>query len=279
MIHKFVDEALKGKSITTVKTYTHALKQFEQWLNGAGTDLESFARSDVQQYIDYMVSHKKSASTINKVFNALKKYCKWSNKTEAIADISVVKQKDLKRIAPKSLDRNERNQLIREVDRAGNKRDLAIVLLLLNTGLRVSELTNIDINDIDINDIALIERKGTVKVIIGKVNKERTVPLNAETRKALNKYLEERSGNNPALFLSNRGERISVRSVQHLINKHGFNVHQLRHTFITDLVRAGHDISVIQSLTGHSSAEMILRYSAPSEEDRTNAVEKLYKNY
>ncbi|PHD06613.1 integrase [Bacillus wiedmannii] len=272
MIHKFVAEALKGKSITTVKTYTHALKQFEQWLDGAGTDLESFARSDVQQYIDYMVFHKKSAATINKVFYVLKKYCKWSNKTEAIEDISVVKQQDLKQVAPKSLDRNERNQLIREVDREGNKRDSAIVLLLLNTGLRVSELTNIDIHD-----ITLTERKGTVKVMIGKGNKERTVPLNTETRRALNKYLEERNGNGPALFLSNRGERISVRSVQHLINKHGFNVHQLRHTFITNLVRAGHDISVIQSLSGHSSADMILRYSAPSEEDRTNAVEQLYK--
>ncbi|MFA2821561.1 tyrosine-type recombinase/integrase [Bacillus wiedmannii] len=272
MIHKFVDEALKGKSITTIKTYTHALKQFEQWLDGAGTDLESFARSDVQQYIDYMVSHKKSAATINKIFYVLKKYCRWSNNTEAIEDISVVKQQDLKQVAPKSLDRNERNQLIREVDRTGNKRDSAIVLLLLNTGLRVSELTNIDITD-----ITLTERKGTVKVMIGKGNKERTIPLNIETRRALNKYLETRNGNSPALFLSNRGERISVRSVQHLINKHGFNVHQLRHTFITDLVRAGHDISVIQSLSGHSSVDMILRYSAPSEEDRTNAVEQLYK--
>ncbi|KAA0805628.1 integrase [Bacillus sp. JAS102] len=272
MIQKFVNEALKGKSVTTVKTYTHALKQFEQWLDGAGTDLESFARSDVQQYIDYMVSHKKSAATINKVFNALKKYCKWANKTEAVEDINVVKQQDLKQVAPKSLDRNERNQLIREVDRAGNKRDSAIVLLLLNSGLRVSELVNIDINDISLTD-----RKGTVK-IIGKGNKERTIPLNVETRRALTKYLEERNGNSPALFLSNRDERISVRSVQHLINKYGFNVHQLRHTFITDLVRAGHDISIIQSLSGHSSADMILRYSAPTEADRENAVEQLYKN-
>ena len=102
--------------------------------------------------------------------------------------------------------------------------------------------------------------------------------MNVETRRVLTKYLEERNGNSPALFLSNRGERISVRSVQHLINKYGFNVHQLRHTFITDLVRAGHDISIIQSLSGHSSADMILRYSAPTEADRENAVEQLYKN-
>lgn len=158
------------------------------------------------------------------------------------------------------------------MDRAGNKRDSAIVLLLLNSGLRVSELVNIDINDMSLTD-----RKGAVK-IIGKGNKERTIPLNVETRRVLTKYLEERNGNSPALFLSNRGERISVRSVQHLINKYGFNVHQLRHTFITDLVRAGHDISIIQSLSGHSSADMILRYSAPTEADRENAVEQLYKN-
>ena len=85
-----------------------------------------------------------------------------------------MKQQDLKQVAPKSLDRNERNQLIREVDRAGNKRDSAIVLLLLNSGLRVSELVNIDINDMSLTD-----RKGAVK-IIGKGNKERTIPLNVE---------------------------------------------------------------------------------------------------
>lgn len=122
-----------------------------------------------------------------------------------------MKQQDLKQIAPKSLDRNERNQLIREVDRANNKRDSAIVRLLLNSGLRVSELVNIDIND-----ISLTKRKGTVK-IIGKGNKERAIPLNVETMRALTKYLEERNRNSPALFLSNRGKRISVRSVQEMI--------------------------------------------------------------
>ncbi|OAB39051.1 hypothetical protein PMSD_03725 [Paenibacillus macquariensis subsp. defensor] len=59
-------------------------------------------------------------------------------------------------------------------------------------------------------------------------------------------------------------------------NEH--NVHQTRHSFITGLVRAGEDISVIQSLSGHSSADMILRYSMPSEEDKQRVVDRIFKD-
>jgi integrase/recombinase XerD len=272
MIEKFVSEGLRGKSATTIKTYAHALKQFEQWLDGSGTNLNEYSRSDVQQYIDYLTKKKQSAATINKIWNAIKKFSKWNNKSDVIEDISVIKQQDIKQEAPNGLSQNELRGLIRDVDRIGNKRDIAIITTLLNTGLRVSELVSLDVSDIEIS-----ARKGLLKVI-GKGNKERSIPLNAETRRSLEKYLEERANNDDAaLFISNRGERISIRSVQHLVNKFGFNVHQLRHTFITDLVRAGEDISLIQSLSGHSSADMVLRYSAPSEDDKQAAVEDLYK--
>lgn len=69
-----------------------------------------------------------------------------------------------------------------------------------------------------------------------------------------------------------------MRSVQHLLGQYGVHPHQLRHTFITGLVRANEDITVIQTLSGHSSADMILRYSQPTEEDRQQAVEAIYKN-
>ncbi|WP_306432843.1 tyrosine-type recombinase/integrase [Paenibacillus apis] len=80
-----------------------------------------------------------------------------------------------------------------------------------------------------------------------------------------------------ALFISNRDKRISVRSVQHILEQHHLHAHQLRHTFITGLVRANEDLAVIQSLSGHSSADMILRYSKPTEEDKLRAIEGLYK--
>ena len=270
MLERFVSEGLRGKSKTTVRTYEHALKQFQTWLDGVAADLTSYSRIDVQQYIDYMASKKKSASTINKVFNAIKKFSKWAGKVEAVEDISVVKAPDIKKQAPEGLSKVDRNKLLRELDRAGNKRDYALVVTMLMTGLRVSELVSLDKVDVDIS-----ERKGSLRVV-GKGNKERCIPLNAEVRRAIVKYLEERSDSRPALFISNRDERISVRSVQFLLGKYGFHPHQLRHTFITGLVRAKEDIAVIQSLSGHSSADMILRYSQPAEEDRQRAVDNLF---
>ncbi|WP_407670190.1 tyrosine-type recombinase/integrase [Paenibacillus chitinolyticus] len=102
------------------------------------------------------------------------------------------------------------------------------------------------------------------------------MPLDVDTRWAIRKYLEERSDDNEALFISNRDKRISVRCVQHLLEQHDLHAHQLRHTLITGLVRANEDIAVIQSLSGHSSADMILRYSKPTEEDKLKAIEGLY---
>ncbi|MEK4037258.1 tyrosine-type recombinase/integrase [Paenibacillus sp. FSL L8-0493] len=273
MLERFLNEGLRGKSATTIRTYGHAIHQFEKWLDGSGTDLENYARSDVQQYIDYLASKKKSASTINKLWNAIKSYSKWAGKRETIEDISVVKVTDIKKQAPKAMDKLERNKLIRDIDRTGNKRDYAILMTLLMTGIRISELVALDRLDLDVSD-----RKGSLVVRSGKGNKERTLPLNVEARRAIEKYLDERTDSNPALFISNRQERISIRSVQHLMEKHGHNAHQTRHSFITGLVRAGEDISVIQSLSGHSSADMILRYSMPSEEDKQKAVEHIYKD-
>lgn len=272
ILNDFVQKGLKGKSVTTIKTYHHALLQFEEWLLGAGTNLNNFARSDVQQYIDYLTAKKKSAATINKVFNAIKSFCRWSGKKEIIEDICVVKQPSILQIAPKSLSKDERCRLIREADRGWSKRNYAIIMVLLNTGVRLNEIVALDKDDINMS-----ERKGTLKVRNGKGNKERVIPLNVETRRVLTKYLDERTDNGDALFLSNRQKRISLRSVQHIIEQHGFNVHQLRHTFITGLVRAKEDISKIRALSGHSSADMILRYSQPTEEDLQKAVENLYK--
>ena len=83
----YLEKGLRGKSETTIKTYHHALLQFETWLQGAGTDLDGFARSDVQQYVDYLAAHKKSAATINKVFNAIKSFCRWAGKKNLVENI------------------------------------------------------------------------------------------------------------------------------------------------------------------------------------------------
>lgn len=267
MLKHFREEGLRGKSATTIKTYMYCLKQFDKWLNGCGTNLDEFSRSNVQQYIDYLAAKKKSASTINKIWNAIKKYCKFVGKEECIEGISIVKAPDFKKKAPQALSRNECNHLIREMDRTASKRDFAILMTLLNTGICVSELVSINRSDIEMS-----ERKGKLTVV-GKGNKERMIPLNVEVRRAIKKYLEERTDQHPALFLSNRGKRISVRTVQNLIHKYGYHVHQLRHTFITDLQRSGADLTLIQSLIGYASLDMLMRYSMPTQEDKQNTME------
>ncbi|WP_096187977.1 site-specific integrase [Evansella halocellulosilytica] len=103
MVERFINEALIAHSSTTKKTYRNALLQFQTWLSGAGTDLENFGRVDVQQYINYLASQRNSAATINKKWNAIKKFCTWNNNTEATEDIQVVRTPNYLNEAPKSL--------------------------------------------------------------------------------------------------------------------------------------------------------------------------------
>ncbi|WP_153726613.1 tyrosine-type recombinase/integrase [Heliorestis convoluta] len=272
LIEDYTEEALRSKSSTTVRTYQYELKQFEAWLFAAGTDLYSYARADVQQYIDSLMFAEKSASTVNKAFHALKSFSKWLGKEEAVEDIRVVKPVDYKKSAPKSLDRLDTLRLIRQADRSENARDYAIIMILLHTGIRVGELVALNRSDVVIS-----ERKGRLIIREGKGNKSREVPLNPETRRAIVKSLEERLDDNRALFISNRNSRITARTVQRIVKKYGGDhPHRLRHTFITALIRSGEDFSLAMALSGHSSADMIMRYSQPSEEEKQRAVDKLY---
>jgi len=270
LIEEFLREGLKGKSETTLKTYNQSLNLFATWLDGSGADLNIYARTDVQQYIDYRVAKKCAASTINKDWSAIRKFSSWLGKDEAIEDIRVIEMPNILNQAPKALYRIERNRLLRDADRYASKRDFAIIVTLLNTGMRVSELCNLDREDLTFS-----ERKGYIR-IRGKRNKERDVPANPEVRRAIEKYLEERNDQHASVFISNYNKRISSRTVQRILQKFGHHPHELRHTFTTELVRAGEDWSVIQKLTGHESFQMIQRYSAPTEEDLEDAVNNIY---
>src|SRR5690606_35478712 len=90
-------------------------------------------------------------------------------------------------------------------------------------------------------------------------------------REVLRNYLNQRlrlKTDEEAFFLSNRGNRLSKRAAQNTIEKHGVNCHAFRHSYITKLARAGVDASLIMSLTGHSSMEMVARYSLPTVDDK-----------
>lgn len=271
LLQTFKHDGLAGKADTTVKTYIHALQQFAEFLAAREADLTDFTRLDVQEYINYLAAHKKSPATMNKVFQAIATFSRFTERPHTVDKVRVIKPASPLQSAPESIEKNELLKLIRKFEKEGNARNMAILMVLASTGIRVSELVGLDISDVEMS-----ERKGLLRIRSGKGNKARNIPLNSEARHALGHYMDTRNDSNPALFLSNRQVRISARMVQTMFEAHGIHVHQFRHTFITRLMRDNTDIATIQAMTGHASADMLLRYSRPSMDDCAAAVEKLF---
>ena len=142
-------------------------------------------------------------------------------------------------------------------------RDRAVLELLYSSGLRVSELTGLDIGDLDLSG-------GMVRVM-GKGGKERIVPVGSRAILAVRKYLVQRGelAGSGALFLNTRGWRINRRSVARIVDVHVLRVaafkhispHTLRHTFATHMLEGGADLRSIQELLGHASLSTTQKYT------------------
>lgn len=261
----------EGKSELTAKTYALTLNKFHEWLLTNDGDINDLTRHDVQSYMTHLDESGISASTITKTYAAISVFARFVERPHIMENIRKPEFRKQRNVAPKSLERNDRNKLLREVERGGNLRDIAIVSVLLHTGLRVSELCALDRDDISIS-----ERKGMLTVRHGKGNVSRTVPLSAEARHHLQKYIDTRHDQAAALFLSNERRRISARAVQHMLKKHEVHPHMLRHTFCRELVQSGVDISTVAELAGHSDINVTRRYSKPTHEDLEHAIEHAF---
>ena len=180
-----------------------------------------------------------------------------------------------------SLDDSKKLLTVTSDEERNKERDFAIITLFLNCGLRLSELIGININDISFDDARM--------TVIGKGNKERTIYLNKACLKAINDYLAVRPkiGIKPdsvkALFLSERKERISKRTVQYVVDKElrragldtkKYSTHKLRHTAATLMYQYGNvDIRALQELLGHESISTTEIYTHVANEQVRNAVD------
>lgn len=185
---------------------------------------------------------------------------------------------------PKYLSLDDSKKLLEaatNIDDRNKERDFAIITLFLNCGMRLSELVGINMKDINFNDCKM--------TVIGKGNKERTIYLNKACINAINSYLTVRphdsvkSDSRDALFLSERKERISNRTVQHIVKQelyragldtNKYSVHKLRHTAATLMYQYGNvDIRALQELLGHESISTTEIYTHVANEQVRNAVE------
>ncbi|MBA4494511.1 tyrosine-type recombinase/integrase [Paenactinomyces guangxiensis] len=272
VIDSFISEQQeKGKNSQTIDKYTRIIREFAQWLKQNKGDLHQLTRIDIQQFINHLEEKGNSPTTIENKFAALSVLVKYLGCPEVLKYVRRPESRKIRHIAPKSLDRNERNRILREVERSKKLRNIAIVYLLLYTGLRVSELVALNRDDVKIG-----ERTGTVRVRKGKGDIARKVPLPVDARNHLYIYLQTREDDNPALFLSNYKKRITIRSVQRILEKYGVYPHQLRHTYCRELVASGVDIATVAELAGHSDINITRRYSKPSEKELEQAVQKVF---
>jgi integrase/recombinase XerD len=272
IINNFISfHTTQGSSDGTIKLYTQIITKFSKWLEINGGCLDSLTRLDIQHYIKYLSEKGLSASTIGNKLAAISSLSKSLNNTNILRNIRKPEYRKTRNIAPKSLERNDRNKMLREAERSQNLRNIAITYTLLYTGLRVSELVALNKQDIVLN-----ERNGTVIVRKGKGDIERKVPLPVEARLHLKNYLDSREDSQDVVFLSNYQKRISIRSVQRILEKFYVHPHQLRHTYCRELVSAGIDISTVADLAGHADINVTRRYSKPSIIELEDAIEKAF---
>lgn len=269
------------KSPLTLASYQSDLLQFAIWfesVNKTDMRLTNITPTDARQYKQHLIDSSLKAPTINRRLLSLKYFLEWGWKTKKIKyRFPFPKTVKQSQAMPKWLNRNQQNQLMRHAEQFGSKRDAAIVRILLNTGLRVSELCNLKWND-----VSLSERKGRLSINAGKGCKYREVPLNKDARLAFQDLgYAQHAGSKEYIFNGQRGV-LSPRGIQLMLKRlHTpedlgmISPHQLRHTFCKNLIDAGISLEKVASLAGHERLDTTKLYCQPSFSDLSEAVERI----
>ncbi len=302
-------KAVQGCAINTVNEYMLDLKMFFKYIkltrdkfslcddsfaacDITGLDLDFFksiTTSEIYEFLYYLDAERGSGNkTKARKLSAIKAFYKYLTikkqyfEHNPAANIETPK---LKKQLPKHLSMDESVTLLETVLSDGasknRARDFAMLTLFLNCGMRLSELAGINLSDMD--------RMLRSLRVMGKGSKERMIYLNQACRNALAEYLPQRlqtqtKGNENALFLSSRGTRISIKTVQHIVYKYlnaaglgnkGYSTHKLRHTAATLMYQSGEvDIRVLKDILGHEQLNTTQIYTHVSDKGMEEAMSK-----
>lgn len=295
---------IKGKSENTVKEYYYDLRMFFRFIYALDNslnihelnkvDISNFdpellrqiTLSDLYEFMSYVNNEKSSNDNYRaRKVASLKSFFKYLHIKAGFLDSNPAEYLDspkIKKRMPRYLTLEQSVDFLRAIDGKFKERDLAIFVIFLNCGLRLSELVGINIRNIDFD-------KRTLRVI-GKGNKERMVFLNDLCIDAINSYMAVRPndivkpGHKDALFISAQGTRISNRMVEILAKKYFqaagidyelYSPHKLRHTAATLMYRDGNvDIRTLQELLGHTSLSTTQIYTHIANDDLKEAANK-----
>lgn len=260
----------QGKSANTIKTYTGVLSQFCDQTQKILMEIHSV---DVQGYLDNLENCKKSPGTIEKHYIALNVFFKFLGKPQVMLSVER-KVKEHKLEVPETLSLNEQQILLRDIEAEGNLRNIAIVYLLLHTGIRVSELC-----DLNGRDVIMETERNYILVRNAKGEIDRSVPLTISAIQHVQNYLFSLKEKADPLFISSYNQRITPRSVQYILKKYNVHPHKLRHTFCQRLVDNGIDIQTISKLAGHKDLNVTKRYLKEKSLDLANAIDQTFTKH
>jgi integrase/recombinase XerD len=236
------------KSPSTVKTYKRELEKYQEWLQEKETSIDHFGKNDIQSYIYHLEEQQKSLTTIDKTVGVIRTFAKYLKKPELTFGL------DLKPVQKKyeieTLSAREYNVLLKKVKEDGNLRNLAIVYVLLHTGIRISELCHLNRSHID------LERH---ELIVDKNGERRIIPLSNAVMESLKIYLSSHS--HEAVFVSfSSGERLTERAIQYMLKKYNVTPQKLRHTFCQRLIDNQVDVEIVSRLAGHKDINVTKKY-------------------
>jgi site-specific recombinase XerD len=293
-------EAIKGHSEKSVLEYGSDLRTFFRFMsihkglypkNTPDEEIDispidlSFIQSvnliDAHQFLIYCKNerHNNEATRARRVI-AVRRFYTYLADNLGLLETNPMKNLDIpkvKKSLPKYLTLEESERLLSVINGKFKERDYAMITLFLNCGMRLSELVSIDYND--------IKADGTL-VITGKGNKERIVYLNQACIDAIAAYMKVRPNENVkdrAMFLSSRNQRISNRSVQHIVDTYldkaglgdrGLSVHKLRHTAATLMYQHGDvDLLLLKEILGHENLGTTEIYTHIAQDATRKAIE------
>lgn len=300
----------EDRSQKTVRLYTIALEKFFGWWQQAhvteGDDttcaLAQVTKYDVKNYKDWLWTEMHvRANTVNAYLAGLRTFFNWLvDEVEALPanPAARIKGAGVVKLPPKALSRDQQATVLAAVEAETAKsvvshkdaahparvwalRDEAIVKLFLGTGIRLSELAALQVEDVQIR----ASKKAEPHVLVrrGKGGKERVVELEAEAIDALRRWLEVRPKREgcKALFVGQKETScgLSHRAISNVVCQAGKRVnlhltpHMLRHTFATDLLDQGNDLVTIQTLLGHQNINTTTVYTQPTAQKRLRAVQ------
>ncbi len=288
-INDFIDYLVveKGLSNNTQESYRFDLLDFSKYLeDNKLNDLENLKESDIINYLTFLKDDKKlKARSIERHITTLRMLYKYLIKNEILDNDITANIDNLKlgRHLPDVLTVDEVSDLLDiNINTIYDIRTKAMLEIMYSSGLRVSELVNLELSDIDMyNDTILINGKGS---------KERIVPIGEYSKKYLNDYLQIRNelikrknGNPNKLFLNNHGMPITRNGFNFLLNnilkekgiEKNITPHTLRHSFATHMLDNGADLRSIQELLGHSDIVTTRIYTHVSKKQ----IHDKYKEY